>query len=359
MKINAIAILFINLLFVSYGQDSPCLTEPKKFVKKINQCRLENDPQKIIASLSKTLSKFPEQPRIYFEIAQYYRLMGMASLRKNNSPTEGEQLLKKSIYFYQKCIQKCKGYDYRSYFQLGKILLALGNEKEALVCFKEVMNYSSNYTNHNAPNFNRDTLESRKIINDLEFEQNLINNPVPFSPEIVRSVSSEKDEYFPMISPDNDLLFYTRKVDRTRLGDIAQNVVEEFTVSNKSDDYSFSYGTPLQHPFNDGSFNNYGSATLSVDNREMIICACKKERIYKQNYLNCDLYSSTFVRTGEGGNDFQWSPLKNLGNQINTKDGWEAQPSLSSDGKMLFFTSIVILSLWFQIKSTISLKTIN
>ena len=35
-----------------------------------------------------------------------------------------------------------------------------------------------------------------------------------------------------------------------------------------------------------------------------------------------------------------WSPLVNLGPNINTKDGWEAQPSLSSDGKMLFFTSL-------------------
>ena len=337
MKKNALVILFLNFLFVSYGQNDPCATEPKKFLKKIQLYKRENNPQKRITGLSKVLSKNPEQPKIYFEIAEYYRLMGMASLRRDNSPTEGEQLLKKSIYFYQKCIQKCKNYDYRSYFQLGNILLALGNEKEALLCFKEVLNYSSF---QNAPAFNRDSLEARKIIKDLEFEQNLINNPVPFAPEIVRSVSSEKDEYFPMISPDNDFLFYTRKVDRTRLGDIAQNVVEEFTVSNKLNGYSFSYGSPLKQPFNDGAFDSYGSATLSVDNREMIICACKKERIYKQNYLNCDLYSSKFVRTGEGGNDFQWSPLKNLGSQINTKDGWEAQPSLSSDGQILFFTSI-------------------
>ena len=336
MKKNTLVIFFINFLFVSYGQNDPCVIEPKKFIKKIYQYKLENNPQKRIAGLSKLLSKNPEQPKIYFEIAEYYRLMGMASLRSGNSPTEGEQLLKKSIYFFQKCIQKCKNYDYRSYFQLGNILLTLGNEKDALLCFKEVLNYSPY---QNGPSFNRDTLEVRKIIKDLEFEQTLINNPVPFAPEIVRSVSSEKDEYFPMISPDNDLLFYTRKVDRTKLGDIAQNVVEEFTVSTKSNGYSFSYGFPLKQPFNDGVFDNYGSATLSVDNREMIICACKKERIYNQNYLNCDLYSSTFIRTGEGGNDFQWSPLKNLGSQINTKDGWEAQPSLSSDGKMLFFTS--------------------
>ena len=326
--------------FQSNSQINSCIVEPKKFTKKIYQCLLEQDPQKKISGLSKLLSKNPEQPKIYFEIAEYYRLMGINSLQNKHSPTEGEQFLKKSLYFYQKCIQKCNNYSHRTYYHLGKILLTLGNEKEALKCLKKVMNYSYNNSNYHTPNLKRDTLECRIIIDDLEFEQNLIDNPVPFSPEIVSSVSSEKDEYFPMLSPDNDLLFYTRKVDRTRLGDISQNIVEEFTVSSKSDNYMFSYGEPLQNPFNDGSFNNYGSATLSVDNKEMIICACKKEIIYKQNYLNCDLYSSTFVRSGAGGNDFQWSPLKNLGNQINTKDGWEAQPSLSSNGKMLFFTSV-------------------
>jgi outer membrane protein OmpA-like peptidoglycan-associated protein len=33
-----------------------------------------------------------------------------------------------------------------------------------------------------------------------------------------------------------------------------------------------------------------------------------------------------------------WSPLKNMGSGINTKDGWEAQPSLSADGNTLFYT---------------------
>ena len=219
--------------------------------------------------------------------------------------------------------------------------MSLNKEKEALTCFKEVVSFKEKYPNNLSVNYEYDLKNAEKVIYDLEFEQNLIKNPVPFSPIIVNSVSSELDEYFPMLSPDNDLLFFTRKVDRTRLGDIAQNVVEEFTVSNKSNSsYDFSIGDPLKPPFNDGSFHNYGSATLSVDNKEMIICACKKERVYKQNYLNCDLYSTKFKRSGAGGNDFVWSPLVNLGENINTKDGWEAQPSLSSDGKMLFFTSI-------------------
>jgi outer membrane protein OmpA-like peptidoglycan-associated protein len=71
----------------------------------------------------------------------------------------------------------------------------------------------------------------------------------------------------------------------------------------------------------------------------MIICACKSENINSKPYLNCDLYSTTFNRIGQGGNDFSWSPLVNLGEQINTPDGWEGQPCLSSDGKILYFAT--------------------
>jgi outer membrane protein OmpA-like peptidoglycan-associated protein len=116
--------------------------------------------------------------------------------------------------------------------------------------------------------------------------------------------------------------------------------VEEFTFSQRPDvKTDFNKGEPLKPPFNDGTFTNYGSATLSVDNKEMIICACKKEQVYGRDYLNCDLYTTKYERSGAGGNDFSWTPLKNMGPGINTKDGWEAQPSLSSDGNTLFYTA--------------------
>lgn len=341
MKSTLLISLCLICQLTVLGQEYPCAQPSKKFNKKMNKCRFESNPQKKITSLTKILAKFPEQPEIYFTIAEFYTVLGKETIRISPSPTEGEQILKKAIYFYQKTIQKCPAYDSRTYYNLGNLLLALGKEKEALTCFKEVVAFENKFPDLIKPAYNNQKNRANEYIDDLEFETNLIKNPVPFSPQIVKNISSSLDEYFPMISPDNDLLFFTRKVDRTRLGDIAQNIVEEFTVSSKNyENFEFTAGDPLSYPFNNGSFNNYGSATLSVDNKEMIICACKKERVYNQNYLNCDLYSSTFKRSGKGGNDFKWSPLKNLGENINTKDGWEAQPSLSSDGHMLFFTSI-------------------
>lgn len=323
----------------SLAQD--CTVIEKKTLKQLQKAKIERDLEKRLMLLNKALSKNKNSAAIDFEIAETYLNKGNNSLRTQNSPTEGEQLLKKAAYYYQTSIQKCDRYHPKSYYNLGNIFFSMGKEKEALFCYKSFVNFEEKYPERLKGDYDNQRDNALRLIDGLEFEDKMRANPVPFKPGIVNKVSTPLDEYFPMISPDNDLLFYSRKVDRTRLGDIASNVVEEFTISAKQgENNNFSSGQPLEAPFNDGTFQNYGSATLSVDNREMIICACKKERVYRQNYLNCDLYVSKFKRTGAGGNDFQWSPLKNLGPNINTKDGWEAQPSLSSDGKTLFFTSI-------------------
>lgn len=310
-------------------------------MKQLQKARIEDDSDKKLSILNKLISKNPNESAVYFALAETYMQEGNISLKTQNSPSEGEQLLKKAAYYYQISIQKCASYNHKSYYNLGNIFFSMRKDKEALFCYKSLVEFEQKYPQRTNGNYKREKTNALKIIEGLEFEDKMRANPVPFSPAIVNRVSTELDEYFPMISPDNDLLFYSRKVDRSRLGDIANNVVEEFTISSKEgSSNTFTAGKALDDPFNDGTFNNYGSATLSVDNREMIICACKKERIYRQNYLNCDLYVTKFKRTGEGGNDFQWSPLENLGENINTKDGWEAQPSLSSDGQTLFFTSI-------------------
>ena len=141
-----------------------------------------------------------------------------------------------------------------------------------------------------------------------------------------------------MLSPDNLLMFYTRKSDKKNIGDIVSNIVEEFTFPIRSNNQSlFNKGDAFGPPFNQGDFSNYGAATMSIDNKEMIICACKEQNVNGQDYLNCDLYSTTYrKRASEGGNDFKWGKLINLGKNINTNDGWEGQPCLSQMDKHYF-----------------------
>ncbi|MFM7814842.1 MAG: hypothetical protein ACKO66_10035, partial [Flavobacteriales bacterium] len=57
---------------------------------------------------------------------------------------------------------------------------------------------------------------------------------------------------------------------------------------------------------------------------------------------NIDLFSTRYSLTtnAKGEKVYVWGELVNLGERINTPDGFEGQPSLSGDGKTLFFVGV-------------------
>jgi len=64
-----------------------------------------------------------------------------------------------------------------------------------------------------------------------------------------------------------------------------------------------------------------------VDGKTMVFAACNRE----DGKGSCDIYFSRKV-----GNN--WTPAQNMGYPINTS-AWESQPSISSDGRTLYFVS--------------------
>jgi outer membrane protein OmpA-like peptidoglycan-associated protein len=164
----------------------------------------------------------------------------------------------------------------------------------------------------------------KKLCRDLAdiFEKN-----VPFSPYCVKDVSTDNDEYLAIISPDNELMFFTRRQMLKKLDDLVARQVEELTYSERRNG-NFTMGRALAPPFNKG--DNYGGASITPDNRHLYVTVCKPAGT---GYLNCDIYVSDNV-------DGRWSELRNLGPNINSPDGWEAQPSISADGKNLYFAKI-------------------
>ncbi|NNK80548.1 MAG: OmpA family protein [Flavobacteriales bacterium] len=176
------------------------------------------------------------------------------------------------------------------------------------------------------------------VIEEVRFNAELFGNPVPFNPAKVNGVSGAWDEYLPMLSPDNENLFFTRKYNKKAKGDLYGREVEEFTASSREGVNSeFDSGKALPRPFNLG--DNYGGASISVNNREMYVTVCKPDA---SGYTNCDIYVTRFSKTLDektGKEEYAWSELKNLGGGVNTKDGWEAQPSLSADANTLYFAT--------------------
>jgi len=73
---------------------------------------------------------------------------------------------------------------------------------------------------------------------------------------------------------------------------------------------------------------NEGAQTISGDGKLFIFTGCNR----KDGVGSCDLYYSRQVTKG------QWSKPRNLGRPVNSP-GWESQPSLSIDGRTLYFVS--------------------
>lgn len=332
--------LGISQLAVAQSEDESCLPPAKKTLKYLEAASKSADVKTAIDNFDSAIESAPDNAMVYFEYAMYAYESGLKYYETQPNPAMGDKSFQKSEEMFLKTIENCSDYHASCFYFLGVINFSQQDKTEAIKYFKLFKSFKHSEVNRYPSDYDIKVKDVNSVLVELEAEQDLLTNQVPFEPSIVRNVSSKNDEYFPMISPDNELMFYTRKVDDRALGDIVSNWQEKFTFSQRPDIKSqFTNGEFLKPPFNTGEFTNYGSATLSVDNKEMIICACKKEVVYGRDYLNCDLYSTTYERSGAGGNDFMWTPLKNLGPNINTQDGWEAQPSMSADGSKLYYTA--------------------
>ena len=324
-----------------FGQNDPCITTDKKLIKAMQPLKEETDLTKASTLFQELNLKYPDNAELSFVMAQKAYAQATKQSKDPKKEIETARLETQAFLLYSATYKKCPTYHEEVLYNLATMLVLKGETEKAISYLKELLELPEDDFTKLCADHNEKKQTAKAFIDKYERSREFVDNPVPFEPVLIEQVSSELDEYFPMISPDNDLMFFTRKVNRKNLGDISDNVVEEFTVAERlsPNENIFNYGSPLPVPFNDGSFFNYGTASLSADNKEMVICACRKELVYNQNYLNCDLYTTTYKRTGKGGNDYQWTPLINMGSGINTKDGWEAQPSLSADGKTLFYTT--------------------
>jgi outer membrane protein OmpA-like peptidoglycan-associated protein/tetratricopeptide (TPR) repeat protein len=341
MKYVYFLVVIFSQAFISFSQeeDESCLPPEKKALKLLETAKKSSDTKSAITNFSAAIALAPENAMVYYEYAMFAYTMGLKNYEEQPNPAMGDRNFVKAEELFQTALEHCVDYHANCSYYLGVINYTQLDKTEAMKWFEAFKNFKHSDNSRYPEDYSKKMGDVNEVLKDSKLEQEVLAIEVPFSPSIVKNVSSDKDEYFPMISPDNELIFYTRKLDRANFGDIRSNIVEEFTFSKRSDAKSaFNSGEPLKRPFNTGEFTNYGAATLSVDNKEMIICACKKEIVYGQEYLNCDLYTAQYQRSGEGGNDFVWSNLVNMGAGINTKDGWEAQPSLSADGNTLFYT---------------------
>lgn len=251
--------------------------------------------------------------------------------------TDRNQSYDRALDNFDKVIKQCAIFHSDAYYYAG--IISYGNQdyENALHYFESFLTFDKEL-GKSSRDYEIKEKDVATVLPEIRFYVDFYANPVPFNPVRLNGINTPADEYLPMLSPDNELIFFTRKEMLKAKGDLYAREVENFMqAAVNADGSDFQNPQPLPPPFNIG--DNYGGVSISLDNREMFVTVCKP---VTSSYKNCDIYVTSYERKVEtdGKISYKWSGLENLGPNVNTEDGWEAQPTLSADGNELYFASV-------------------
>jgi outer membrane protein OmpA-like peptidoglycan-associated protein len=195
-----------------------------------------------------------------------------------------------------------------AYQSLSNTLLRLGRYAEALP-------YLEKFQTMFPPQSAQGQRVSRQI-ESARFAQEAIQHPQPVDPKPLSSVlQTTPSQYFPVLTADEQTLVFTA----------LKPEGDEDLMTATFNGETWSPPTSISSGIN--TADNEGTASLSADGRMIVFTACQG----RKGFGSCDLYLSR--KTGD-----DWSAPENLGATVNTRF-YESQPSLSADGRRLYFIS--------------------
>lgn len=154
------------------------------------------------------------------------------------------------------------------------------------------------------------------LISDCIFSVHAMQHPVPFKPtNLGPNINTKNDEYMPVTTADESTLIFTRKINNN----------EDFYKSASSEG-KWTTATYLSKQINTPNYNE-GAQSITQDGQYLFFTGCDRP----EGLGKCDIYVSK-----RNGND--WEIPYDLSFPLNTGN-WESQPSISSDGRTLYFVS--------------------
>lgn len=179
--------------------------------------------------------------------------------------------------------------------------------------FDEAHEHFQRYLDTN-PKSGRQREMTEDYLAKTRFSAAAMRNPVPFEPmKMGPEINTDRAEYLPSLTADGNTMVYTTVIDGQ----------EDFFVSYKVDGV-WTQGVPLDDVNTD---DNEGAQNISADGRLLVFTACNR----RGGLGSCDLYYSEF-KNG------RWTPTRNMNYPVNSS-AWDSQPSLSANGRELYFAS--------------------
>ncbi len=197
------------------------------------------------------------------------------------------------------------------YLRLGKAYFSIAEYENARIHFGTYLGFQN--ISEERQN------EVERYILHCEFAFEALKNPVDFNAErLPETINTINDEYWPSISLDGSKLVFTRLLKPDRGLPNEDFFISEFDSSGwKQANPIIEVNTP----------ENEGAQALSADGRLLFFTACNRP----DGRGSCDIYYSVF-------NGRFWSKPINAGIILNSIS-WDAQPSVSSDNRFLYFSS--------------------
>ncbi len=199
-----------------------------------------------------------------------------------------------------------------SYYNVGSILFNNGEYSEA----QEYLETFLKIAVDQVANFQ----QAQHTLLSVEYALTAIASPVDFeSTPLPPNVNQFPLQYFPAVTVDESTLIYTARRGLEPYYD------EDVYIVKRDSDQHWLLPESISDLIN--TDNNEGACTISADGRTLIFTSCQG----RGGLGSCDLYTS--VRRGD-----TWGAPKNIGAPVNSS-AWESQPSLSADGRTLYFSS--------------------
>ncbi len=289
MKLFSIVLSILLCTSCSIGQNLSKSDDKK--MKEVIALRKAGDLEKAEKNLLKLLEKYPEEQELYLE-------KGVLHSEQKNIPAAIE------------AFQTAWDFNPKASHRLTYTLASLYLQEEEYEKALEMVEHFQKFDNIREAQ----KKSAQRLKSQIYFTQDAKAHPVEIELErLSPNINSENSEYLPAFTADGETLIFTRRTNRQ----------EDFYLSQKTDSV-FSEAIPLAD-LNTG--NNEGAHCLSPDGNYLFFTGCHM----KDSQGGCDLYITT---KKEGS----WIAPINLGPTVNSGK-WDAQPSLSPDGKRLYFAS--------------------
>lgn len=209
---------------------------------------------------------------------------------------------------YQKAAALAPDYDVNVYYVMGDLMMLEKDYVAAIPHYRRFLTFEKNNP--------RLVERAQKKLEDAEFREQALAAPVPFEPiSLGPNINTANREYFPSITLEDDLVYTMQHY-------VNDHNQEDLYMSRLVDGewqqgVSLSINTPQY---------NEGAQSISADGTALVFTVCNRYG----DKGSCDLYYSS-RRNG------RWTSPVNMGGPINSSL-WESQPSLSADGKTLYFS---------------------